>query len=89
MSTNVNHRYTGGSSKVNVDNESFSKDVPCLITLSKTDSIDKKVSFEDWVYLKYIIILIFLTFFNNFKYVVIKADNILKKAIKKWGAYYY
>ena len=82
MSTNVNHRYIGGSSNVNVDKKSFSKDVLCLITLSKTDFTDKKMGSEDWVYLKYMFILIFLALLNNFKYVVINTDNILKKQWK-------
>ena len=82
MSTNVNHRYIGGSSNVNVDNKSFSKDVPCLITLSKTDFIDKN-RFRRLSLLEVHVYFNFLSFVNNFKYVVIKADNILKKSDEK------
>ena len=67
MSTNVNYGYIGGSSNVNVDMISFSKDVQCLIAMSPTDFIAKNG-------LRKINILRFSTSFQ----VVIKVENLQK-----------
>ena len=72
MSTNVNHSYMGGSSDVNVDTISFSKDVHCLIIVSATHFIDKNGLKR----------LSFLNFSTSFQ-IVIKVGNILEKSLNK------
>ena len=78
MSTNVNYGYIGGSSNVNVDMVSFSKDVQCLIARCPTDFIAKNGFRKQHI----------VSFSTSFQ-IVIKVENLHKKSHgTKCGTYH-